>query len=260
MMTRRERLEAKLEKRREWAESRERKADQAFDDARKVPLPPMGEPIKIGHHSEKRHRAAFAKVDAKISAACEHQKMAKHHEAKAEGLESQLDGSIFSDDPDAIEQIEARISELQAKQEYRKTVNRIITKAPRCKETPEKITALVALGITEETARRYFTPDCMGRYGYPSYSLQNNNANIRRLKLRAEDIKRRQARQAQAEECGGVLVEKSKDGVWCQITFAEKPDRSVLNDLKAAGFRWGGGKWFGKTEAMPESAASLATA
>lgn len=61
-MTRRERLERKLERRQQWAESRERKAESARRASDAVLLPPGGEPIKIGHHSEKRHRAAIRKA------------------------------------------------------------------------------------------------------------------------------------------------------------------------------------------------------
>jgi hypothetical protein len=35
------------------------------------------------------------------------------------------------------------------------------------------------------------------------------------------------------------------------VNFADKPDREILNALKAAGFRWGNGCWSGKTENVP---------
>jgi hypothetical protein len=36
-----------------------------------------------------------------------------------------------------------------------------------------------------------------------------------------------------------------------RITFAEKPERAVLDALKAAGFRWGNGSWVGRRDAIP---------
>ena len=36
------------------------------------------------------------------------------------------------------------------------------------------------------------------------------------------------------------------------MTFAEKPERSTLDALKAAGFYWGQGSWTGKLESLPE--------
>lgn len=123
-MTRRERLEAKLEKRRQWAESRKADAASRFERAHAATaMIPMGQPILVGHHSEKRHRAAIAKSDTNMRKGWESSKMADHHTEKAAGLELQLDASIFSDDPDAIEAIEARIAELEAKRDEWKRLN-----------------------------------------------------------------------------------------------------------------------------------------
>jgi uncharacterized protein YidB (DUF937 family) len=52
-----------------------------------------------------------------------------------------------------------------------------------------------------------------------------------------------------AEASGGVVVE-GKD--WVTVTFAEKPDRDILDSLKAAGFRWAKGSWRGRRENLPE--------
>lgn len=47
------------------------------------------------------------------------------------------------------------------------------------------------------------------------------------------------------------MIEGSGDYV--RVTFAEKPDREILKQLKAAGFRWGGGSWSGRRDALPAS-------
>ena len=40
--------------------------------------------------------------------------------------------------------------------------------------------------------------------------------------------------------------------VWlCRVTFAEKPERAILDALRAAGYQWGGGHWSGKHDALP---------
>ena len=101
-MTRRERLEAKVEKRRQWAESRRRKADASFTKFRSInDAIPFGQPILVGHHSERGHRRDIERMDNAVRAGVESAKMADHHESKAEGLEAALESSIFSDDPDA---------------------------------------------------------------------------------------------------------------------------------------------------------------
>ena len=55
--------------------------------------------------------------------AVESGKMAEHHRSKAAGLESQLDNSIFSDDPDAVQQLSERIAELESQRKTMKASN-----------------------------------------------------------------------------------------------------------------------------------------
>ena len=42
-----------------------------------------------------------------------------------------------------------------------------------------------------------------------------------------------------------------------RVTFAEKPDREILDALRAAGFGWGGGSWCGKRENLPAEVKEL---
>jgi hypothetical protein len=246
-MTRRERLERKLEKRQEWAEARKARAAARFQAAHNATAGiPMGQPILIGHHSESRHRAALARSDANMRAGCESSDMAKHHESKAAGLEAQLEGSIFSDDEDAIEQLEAKIAVLELERDRIKAYN-----ASCRKGTPDESLLDDAQRADLHVVRRV-CPYQLGKNGsFPGYKLQYVGAGIKRAKERIEQIKARNERTAKAEaSAGGVVIEGAE---WVRVTFAEKPDRSVLNALKEAGFRWGGGYWSGKRESLPQS-------
>ncbi len=105
-----------------------------------------------------------------------------------------------------------------------KAANSIVRRKPKNESTPEKVVELLALGLKEGQVAKLFTPDFMGRFGFPSYATTNNNANICRMKQRIEEIKRRQARSgAVAETPAGILVEG--EGEYVSITFAEKPAR-----------------------------------
>lgn len=64
-------------------------------------------------------------------------------------------------------------------------------------------------------------------------------------------VEKRQEWAEKAEAAGGIVVEGAGDYV--RVTFAEKPARETLNELKAAGFRWGGGSWTGRRDALPAS-------
>jgi hypothetical protein len=52
-------------------------------------------------------------------------------------------------------------------------------------------------------------------------------------------------------------VIRTGESGWAEVTFAEKPDREVLDSLKAADFRWSGGSWFGSASKLPESVKAL---
>lgn len=255
-MTRRERLERKLEKREEWAEVRRAKADQALGRSRQiVGNIPLGQPILVGHHSEKRHRNAIKKSDNAMRRGLESADMADHHAGKAEGIARQLASSIYSDDPDAIEALTAKVAKLEAERERIKAINKIVRRKPKNEPTPEKLAELAAIVGSENTAAKLFEPDFCGRIGYPSYVLQNLGGNIATGKKRIEEIQRRAAQTEAAEDAGGVLVKLDKCGSvateYATVTFSEKPEYSLIKALKSAGFHWGAGSWFGRAEDLP---------
>ena len=215
----------------------------------------MGQPILIGHHSEKRHRAALARSASHMDKGCESAAMAKHHEAKAAGIEAALESSIFSDDRDAIAQLERRIAEREAKRDRMKAIN---SAHKRFLKNPA---SLDNADLTEEEKaliRKYQPAYSWEPHPYPPYSFTNLGGNIRRDKQRIEQIKRQLERTEKAEQAGGVVIEVAPpspigpSGDWCRVTFAEKPDRAVLNALKAAGFYWSAGSWQGRLDCLPK--------
>lgn len=250
-MTRRERLERKLERRREWAESRERQAESARRASDAVPLPPGGEPIKVGHHSEKRHRAAIEKCHNLMFKSIEHSKMAEHHKAAADGLEDHLAGSIFSDDHDAIEQLESRIAEREAERDRIKAYN------ASCRKGKPDLSLLDdAQRKSIETTARVASYQ-LGKGGsFPSYTLSYLSKNIKSDQKRIEEIKTRTRRQAEAEDAGGVKITHNASGA-CQVTFAEYPGRPITQALKAAHYHWSGGSWFGRFDKLPAEVAAM---
>lgn len=261
-MTRRERLERKLEKRQEWAGDRARDAERLANEShRMMSVIPMGQPILVGHHSEKRDRNYRNRAWNKMGKSVEMSKLADHHASAAAGIERALDTSIFSDDSNAVEALEARIKEREAERATMREANKIVRAKPKNERTDEKVAKLVALGLDEAKAISLFTADFCGRFGYADYELSNLGGRITADKKRLEAVKARQARSAAAEAApGGVLIKIGGEGItaWCNVTFAEKPAREILDALKAAGFSWSGGSWCGYAEKLPESVKSLA--
>lgn len=246
MSTRRERLERKLEKRGEWAGKARQRSSAAFAAAHeRASVIPFGQPILIGHHSERRDRRYRERIRAGFDKAAAESQLVKHHEQKAAGLESALERSIFDDDPDAIERLEAKAAELEASRETMKAANKAWKRGGHA--------AVIELLGAEVAAKAHwrasYTAD---ERPYPSYALTNTGAEIRRCKQRIEAIRKRRALAERAEKAGGVVVVRHEGHDWCKVTFADKPDRSVLVALRAAGYGWAKGSWSGTLSKLPE--------
>lgn len=261
-MTRRERLEAKLEKREEWADKAQAKADARFETTRTLAdAIPLGQPILVGHHSEGRARRDAERIRNGMNKAVELTNLAAHHEAKASGIAAQLERSVFSDDTNAIEALEARIAERERECAHRKTVNAAFRKLGEGQKL-EKLAQLAAANVVTPAEAleisRFWGLCHWEENPYPAYANTNARANIRRDRERIEEIKRRTVKaEAAAAAPNGVSITRHGPQNWCVVTFAEKPAREVLDALRAAGYRWGGGSWQGALEALPALVSDL---
>ena len=113
-------------------------------------------------------------------------------------IESVLYGKdvIKSGDQDAIERLEEKLVSLKETQERMKAAN----KAIRLKDTEKGNEELMNMGYSEEQIQNLREPDWCGRIGYPSYMLQNNNANIHRVEGRLKQLKEAKEKGTQETE------------------------------------------------------------
>ena len=245
-MTMRERMEHRAELRREWAAKRQAKAAAAFAKAHAVASGiPFGQPILIGHHSEKMHRRDVAKINAGMAAGVESTAMAAEHEQKAKTIEGRLKRTIFSDDADATENLKKRIAAREQAVERMKFVNKAHAKFLKTGAMPDGVSDAEA-----EKIRNYKPAYSWEPHPYPPYALANMRQQIATDKKRLVAVAAMADRaEAASEATGGVLIE---GGEFVRVTFAEKPSREVINRLKAAGFRWGGGGWSGYRANLPD--------
>lgn len=236
-MSRRERLEAKLEKRQEWAGKRDAKVEAVARYTERY----------RGDHAfnfQPGHIPERARVIRMEERAFEDAKMADHHRAKAGGLADQLERSVFSDDDNAVQALEARIAGLEEKRTKMKKVNAAFRKSDAA--------FAEALGVTLERAvevrAKVMSAVSWCQVPYPAYELTNLGARIRADKERIAAITAQRARTAQAEAAGGMLIQGEE---YVRVTFAEKPARAILDALKVAGFHWSGGGWCGRRDQIP---------
>lgn len=143
-------------------------------------------------------------------------------------------GGISSDDPQAVEKLEAKLAALEKHQEMMKAANAAI----RMKDPAKGDAKLAELGYTPEDIAKLREPDFCGRIGYPAYALQNNNANIRRIRGRIAELKKRTESTPEGWEFDGGRVVVSTTENRLQVIFDGKPDADVRTELKGEGFRW----------------------
>ena len=208
-MTYRERRERRANRRREWAEGRQSKATQSFTRADSVASGiPFGQPVLVGHHSERRHRRDLARIDSAMASGVAHSKMAEHHSRAADTIERQLENSIYSDDHDAAERLQAKIADLEAQRERMKAINSWLQKHMKAHgfksrrlpgwerqiEEAERFGALLVEATHGlKLTKREFSDLASayrhsGRIGYPPYALSNLAGNIGRTRKRLQSL------------------------------------------------------------------------
>src|SRR5574341_945443 len=139
---------------------------------------PLGQPILVGHYSEKADRNYRERANNKITKGYATLNEAKRLEQRVQAAGQNK--AIFLDDPDATEKLETKIARLEARQKRMKAANKLVRANDR--------DGLRDMGFSEVVIQQLFEPDFMGRIGFANYLLTNNNANIRRLKKRLTTI------------------------------------------------------------------------
>ena len=138
------------------------------------------------------------------------------------------------DDPQAAAKLEAKLVKLESAQETMKAVNAYFRKNKTLEGcpslTPEQITKL-----QQEMAQSWHLDKSRP---YPAYMLSNNNAEIRRIRGRIEQVRQHEETNFAGWEFDGGRVEANKADNRLQVFFDGKPDEAARDELKANGFRW----------------------
>jgi hypothetical protein len=189
---------------------------------------PLGQPILVGHHSERRHRRAIEKSHNAMRKSISLENKAKEFERRAEAALNNK--AIFSDDPNAAEKLAEKIERLEQRQELMKKANVLVRKSDA--------EGLLNLGFSESNVQKLLKGDYIGRRGFPSYELTNNNANIRRLKQRLKHLEKQVRRETSEIQIETVRIVDNTQENRTQIVFPDKPSESCRRELKSRGFRW----------------------
>ena len=144
--------------------------------------------------------------------------------------------TIYSDEEDAIEQLEAKAEKYRAFLEEMKKRNAHYRKHGTMKGFD---------GLTDEKAEELDKEIKSSFYQvpYPSYELTSARQKIKAAEERAEQLKKLKAKAEQPTEdkypqIDGVEVEENADAMRIQLFFDGKPSEEIRAVLKSNGFRW----------------------
>ena len=227
-----DRKQARIDRYREKAEQARQESQQlSHESISMLEHIPPGQPILVGHHSERGHRRLLERSDRKMEKSIAASEKAAYYEHKAEAAER--NNTIFSDDPEALAKLTAKMESLQMAQTRMKQINAYYRKHGTCQgfhglsdDQAEKLDDRVRNGYSWEK-----TP-------YPAYALSNNNQEIRRLKERIKQLTEARELGYQGWEFEGGKVVANAENNRLQIFFDEIPSSELRQELKGRGFRW----------------------
>ena len=193
---------------------------------------PFGQPILVGHHSETRDRNYRDRANNKMRQGIAESDKAAYYASKAEAAET--NGAIFSDDPNALDKLRERATALQARQDEMKKANTYYRKHKTMRGYPG-----LSGDEADEADRKITNSYSWEQQPYPAYRLQNNNANIRRIKDRIKELENKTAISGDDGwdfDGGSVVMNVEYNRI--QILFDDKPDEEIRSELKGRGFKW----------------------
>lgn len=127
-----------------------------------------------------------------------------------------------------------KVAVLKKNQELMKAINVILKNN---KDRDSQIKAIIALGSTESQAIEITNPNQFCGAGYPSFTLRNNLANIKRLEEQILQIDK--AREIKTSfKVNGVKIDFDSVEIRFNIFFDTIPSEAIRSKIKHLGFKW----------------------
>lgn len=195
---RKERLQNRATKRREEADRLHEAGHEVLSRI------PFGQPILVGHHSEKADRSRRERAFNRIGKSFELRDQAKELDRRAAAVGT---AGISSDDPEAVDKLTQQHSALCAAHAGMVEQNKLARS--KGVEAP-----------------------------FPTYALSNSSANIRRIEKRIKDLKK-VADMPALEHSGRTWhLYTDKDENRIVVEFTERAPAEVCQVLRRRGFLW----------------------
>ena len=211
------------------AEKASKTANQEFNRAAEMgSVIPFGQPILVGHHSEAGHRRLLKRIDSAHRRGSEAVEKSAYYQNKAENAET--NSSISCDDMEAVNLYKKKLEGLEASQERMKAINKA------WKQGKE---ALISLGLTDEEIEKIKSHmPSYQKSPFPSYSLSNNSAEIRRVKQKLEELNKLDEMKEEKIKIPGGILFVNLEINRIQFIFENVPPEETRKLLKSHGFKW----------------------
>lgn len=233
------RQQARRERLERIAEKLEREGNARYARARQLAAAiPFGQPILVGHHSERRDRNYRTRIHTTFGKAFEQLKAAGEYSARAAAVGA---GGVSSDDPDAIAKLRQQLEEHEARRARMLAVNKAHA---RWLKKPATLEAAELSESDKATIRNYKPAYSWEPHPFAPFELTNLGANIRRIKQRIAALEKQHAYAAafgaeiREHACNGYTVREAFGLNRVQVVFPGKPAAAVRDVLKRQGFRW----------------------
>lgn len=238
-----EKQQARRERLEERAEAASAASDASYASAKRIAdVIPLGQPILVGHHSEKRHRRDVKRIQNGMAKSLELADKARDLERRAAAVGN---AGISSDDPQAILKLKLKLEALEIRRELEKEANAAMRKSVKAFEKREGRPATqadhIALALALEVpgdVRAHLVSHARAFPWIPQCG-PHTATEARRVAARIKEL---EANTSQPErepiDGDGWSIEDNARENRVQISFAGKPAEDVRAKLKSAGFRW----------------------
>lgn len=232
-MTYRERQEAKAERYREWAEKREASstANRERSDQLTAGIP-FGQPILVGHHSERRHRNAIDKSWNAMGRAVEDGRKADSMRSRADNIEAAAGRAIYSDDSDAIERLKEKLAGLEAERDRIKAYNASCRKAAKAGGIGDTSILDEAQRASLESVTRHCPYQLRAGGAMPAYATSNLGGVISNTRKRITQLEREKTNGGPPDR-----IITARYGGSCEDCGAQIERGDTIRYSKAAGAR-----------------------
>ncbi len=138
-----------------------------------------------------RDRPEPAKVALSVAATVKANELENYRALATEAIRRDIKPQGKAGPAHTIDQVSARIAQLEAWHQKMKTVNAAIR--DHLGDRPAQVAKLIGLGIEEDQAHQLCIPDYAGRCGFSEQKVKNNGSEILRLRKRLASLQSKNA-------------------------------------------------------------------